>query len=141
VKLDPFSRAAIRWMSVIHASAYRMLGGATPLNRRILILITKGRKTGRSIEKPLWYFEDGGKLHLIASYGGNDAPPAWYLNLSANPEVEAEVVSTRRRYRARTLSSEERARIWPRIIAANPLYAGYERRTSREIPVVELSAI
>jgi len=129
VKLDPFSRAAIRWMSIIHAGAYRMLRGATPLNQRILILITKGRKTGRSIEKPLWYFV------------GNDAPPAWYLNLSANSEVEAEIGSTRRRYRTRTLSSEERARIWPRIIAANPLYAGYERRTSREIPVVELSEI
>jgi hypothetical protein len=65
-------------------------------------------------------------------------PPAWYLNLVANPEVQVEIGWSRKRYRARTLGDEKTKRLWPEILKGNPLYACYQWMTSRRIPIVEL---
>lgn len=141
MKPDPITEQFVRWASRMHVSFYRLWGGMTPLNRNTLILTTRGRKTRREIPKPLVFYKEDGRIFIVASYGGNDRPPAWYLNLVANPDVRVEIGWSRRTCRAQTLSSEERAKVWPRLIATYPLYAQYQSRTSREIPLVELVAV
>ncbi len=97
----------IHFASTAHASAYRLFGGRVAMGERTLLLTTKGRKTGRENTKPLFYVEDGGRLYIVASYGGNDAPPAWYVNLIANPEVTVESGSSKRSYIARSMPPAE----------------------------------
>ena len=98
-------------------------------------------QVGTRDDKPLLYYQEDGKAYLVASYGGSDTPPAWYLNLTANPEVEAQIGSARRKYRARTLSAEEKRAVWPKLLAIYPSYADYQKKTAREIPLVELAPI
>ncbi|HUO04570.1 MAG TPA: nitroreductase/quinone reductase family protein [Candidatus Binataceae bacterium] len=137
--MSEFQKGFIRWMSGTHVGLYRFLGGGTAANKNTLILTTRGRKTGREIPKPLLYVEDGGRLYIVASYGGNDSPPAWYLNLTQNPDVRVECGSSRGEYRARTISIDEKKAIWPKLTEIWPGYDGYQLKTSREIPVVELT--
>jgi deazaflavin-dependent oxidoreductase (nitroreductase family) len=73
---------------------------------------------------------------LVASKGGDDRHPLWYLNLVANPDVELTVKGETKPMRARTADAAERAELWPRIVAAYPNYGRYQSRTDREIPVV-----
>ena len=141
MKVDPFTHQMIWFVSAMHVATYRLFGGMGPLNRNTLILTTRGRKSGRAIDKPLLYYQEDGKAYLVASYGGSDTPPAWYLNLTANPEVEAQIGSARRKYRARTLSAEEKRAVWPKLLAIYPSYADYQKKTTREIPLVELAPI
>jgi len=141
MKVDPFTHQMIRFVSTMHVATYRLFGGIGRLNRNTLILTTRGRKSGRAIDKPLLYYQEDGKAYLVASYGGSDTPPAWYLNLSANPEVEAQIGSARRKYHARTLSAEEKRAVWPKLLAIYPSYADYQKKTAREIPLVELAPI
>lgn len=78
---------------------------------------------------------------LVASFGGSDKAPDWYLNLVANPEVTVERRWARGGYRARTLAPEERQEMWPRLVALYPAYEDYQRRTSRTIQLVELAPV
>jgi len=80
----------------------------------------------------------GEDVVLVASYGGDDRHPAWYLNLSANPEVTIQMQGRKREMRARTASEAEKQELWPRITAAYDGYSGYQKRTDRNIPVVIL---
>jgi deazaflavin-dependent oxidoreductase (nitroreductase family) len=139
MKMDRLSDQLAGWLSAQHVFFYRLTAGLGPFDRHICILTTRGRKTGHEISKPLWYYEQHGRLHIIASHGGSDLPPAWYLNLVANPEVQVEIGWSRKRYRARALSDEEAKALWPEILKRNPLYAGYQKMTSRRIPIVELA--
>lgn len=77
-----------------------------------------------------------GRWVLVASKGGDDRDPEWYRNLVANPDVEITVRGTTHAMRARTASSDEKAELWPQITKVNPGYAGYQRKTDRDIPVV-----
>jgi deazaflavin-dependent oxidoreductase (nitroreductase family) len=108
----------------------------------ILELTTTGRKTGQPrsvmLAAPIHH---GDTYVVVASAGGNDQPPAWFLNLQARPEVEVRRGRTMRPMRARVASSAERDTWWARITADYPHYAGYQRRTGRVIPLVELSAV
>ncbi len=139
MKTNPIQAQIIRWFSQFHVVTYRLWGGWGPLNRNTLILTTRGRKSGREISKPLLYFEDHGRVYIVASYGGSDTPPAWYLNLVRNPEVKVEIGRLAGTYRARTLSAEEAEPIWPRLLAVYPTYAEYQKKTTRTIPIVELA--
>ena len=121
--------------------AVRAVGGRGLLGRHTLLLTTRGRKTGRDTAIPLFYVEDGGRFYVVASFGGNDTPPGWYRNLLAHPEVTVELGGARRRYRARSLEPAEAAPVWPKLLAMYPPYADYQKRTTRVIPVVELSPI
>jgi deazaflavin-dependent oxidoreductase (nitroreductase family) len=124
-----------------HLALYRATGGRIGGSMgalRVLLLTTTGRKSGRSRTAPLVYFEDGDRLVVIGSKGGDPRDPLWWENLKANPEASVQVGATTRRVRARLASPEERARLWPRVKAENSAYAGYERKTRREIPVVLL---
>lgn len=112
------------------------LGGRV-LGMDTVELHTTGRRSGkpRSTLLSAPVHEDG-QVVLVASRGGADAHPAWYLNLRAQPEVHLTIRGRTLTYRARTATREERDDLWPRIVRANPGYAGYQQRTRREIPVV-----
>ena len=115
----------------------RLMGrmGAAP----ILLLTTTGRKSGQKRTVPLLYLEDGGGFAIVASYAGAAKHPAWFLNLEANPQVELQVRSRRFSATARQASAEEKAQLWPRLVAIYPAYADYQKRTTRDIPVVIVS--
>jgi len=106
----------------------------------ILLLTTQGRRSGRRRTQPLLYLSTDAGYALVASYGGSDRHPDWYLNLEANPEVEIQVGPVRKRMLARTTTPERRAELWPRLVALYRDYDVYQSRTRREIPVVELVA-
>lgn len=132
---------AMRAVTWLHRTTFdvtrgRLLGsiGGMP----VVKLTTTGRRTGQPrttmLTSPV-QLEDGSVV-LVASYGGDDRHPAWYRNLVATPEVEIVTRGRRRRAVARTASADEKASLWPRITAAYRGYAGYQRRTDRDIPVV-----
>jgi deazaflavin-dependent oxidoreductase (nitroreductase family) len=103
-----------------------------------LLLTTTGRRSGEPRTLPLIYGRDGDHYLVVASKGGADEPPAWYLNLEADPEVEVQVWGDRFKARARTAAAEERERLWPIVTKEWPAYDEYQRKTDRQIPVVVL---
>ena len=133
----------IRAMSAANTWVYRLsggrIGGRFLRGAPVLLLTTIGRKSGRPRTAPLLYLDDGDELVIVASKGGMSQHPVWFLNLEANPDVEVEVGSTRRRMRARRASDEEKAKLWPRLVAMYRDYDDYQARTDRNIPVVILA--
>jgi deazaflavin-dependent oxidoreductase (nitroreductase family) len=105
----------------------------------VLLLDHVGRKSGRRRTTPLLYLADSSDLVVVASRGGSDWMPAWWLNLKSTPRATVTFGRTRRDVIAREASPGERAALWPRLLAAHPDYALYEKRTSRKIPVIILS--
>lgn len=131
-------RIGLRGMGVLHRAIYRLTGGRLAgkvWNLSILLLTTTGRKSGTPRTTPLCYYPDGDDLVVIASNGGMDWYPDWWLNLVSDPHATVEIGRTRRRVVARAASPEERARLWAALTATAPGYLEYERRTSREIPL------
>ncbi|MCW2913596.1 MAG: nitroreductase [Actinomycetia bacterium] len=106
-----------------------------------LILTTTGRKTGQSRSNPLIYQRYGDDVLVVASKGGDDQPPAWYLNLQAEPEVQVQVKGDRYTARARTATPEEKPEMWRTMTAAWPAYDEYQQKTDREIPVIVLERV
>jgi deazaflavin-dependent oxidoreductase (nitroreductase family) len=104
----------------------------------MLLLTTTGRKSGRRRTTPLLYLEDGGNLVVIASNGGNPNHPAWWLNLKSDPHATVQVGRERRAVTAEEAEGEERERLWRAVVDVNRGYEGYQRSTSRRIPVVLL---
>jgi F420H(2)-dependent quinone reductase len=123
-------------VAVYRASGGRFGGhmGKAP----ILLLHHTGRKSGKERVQPLIYLADGDRLVVVASKGGTDKNPAWFHNLMANPETEAEVGRDRRPVRARRAEGEEREALWPRLVDIYPQYADYQTYTERTIPVIVL---
>lgn len=103
-----------------------------------LLLTTTGRKSGEPRIAPLIYARDGDSFVVVASKGGADEPPAWYVNLSADPEVEVQVMGDRFKARARTATAEEKPRLWQLMVGEWPSYDDYQQKTEREIPIVVL---
>lgn len=122
---------------VLYRATKGRLGGRTGLP--VLLLTTTGRKSGRRRTKPLGYVKEGDDFLLAASNGGNDFFPSWWLNLKANPVAEIQVRGQRLSVNARKASPEEKERLWPKFLEAYKGYANYEKKTSREIPVVILT--
>jgi proline iminopeptidase len=106
-----------------------------------LLLTTMGRKTGKERHVPLLYVANEGAYLVIGSKGGNEVDPMWYLNLQDNSECEIRVGSLRTKARARTLAGEERERAWNKVVAKHAVYAKYQGRTERQIPIVSLDPI
>jgi F420H(2)-dependent quinone reductase len=124
-----------------HKSVYRMSGGkigGTMGDAKIALLTTTGRKSGKLRTVPLLYLEDGDNYAVIASRGGDDRHPAWYHNLTSNPEVELEIGADALKLRARVASDEEHARIWQDAVSRYADYEKYQAGTTRAIPVVVL---
>jgi deazaflavin-dependent oxidoreductase (nitroreductase family) len=125
-----------------HVWLYKASGGKRGASMRgqpVLLLTTRGRKSGAQRTVPVVPFVDGDKTYVIASMGGQPQHPAWFFNLEANPEVEVQLGPDRWRARAQVLPVDERAKIWPRITSAMPTFGEYQRKTSRVIPVVHLA--
>lgn len=132
----------IRLIGRLHAQLWQLAGGrlGNAFGRApFLLLTTKGRKTGRLRTTPVLYLEDGGDLIVVASFGGNDMHPAWYLNLESHPEAEVILTGERRRLLARKIPPEEKGLIWPRLVKMYPNFAVYQQRTAREIPLLRLT--
>lgn len=133
----------LKTMNTVHRVLLRATGnrlGASFAGMPSLELTTIGRKSGtpRSVmlTSPL---QEGDAYVVVASRGGDDIHPAWFLNLRDNPAVEVTVVGQPRRdMHARVATAEERARMWPIIADKYRNYAGYQKRTKREIPLVLL---
>lgn len=116
----------------------RQFGG--PEKTTTLLLRTIGRKSGKAFTTPLIYDRSGDEYIIIASNGGQDAHPAWFLNLSASPTVRFQVATDRFVGTWRVAEGEERDRLWAQMARYYPPYADYESRTDRQIPVVLLRA-
>jgi F420H(2)-dependent quinone reductase len=115
--------------------------GRRLVDNDILLLTTRGRRTGDAHTVPLLHLTDGDRYFVIASYGGRPHHPAWYLNLLAWPEVSVQVGLKRQAMRARTATPAERDLWWPRVIEAYGDYAVYQSRTDRVIPIVFLEPL
>jgi deazaflavin-dependent oxidoreductase (nitroreductase family) len=105
----------------------------------ILILTTKGRKSGELRSHALIFGRHGDDYLVVGSKGGSPAPPAWYVNLTANPEVQVQVKGDRFAAHARTATVAEKPELWKIMTTAWPHYDEYQQRTEREIPVVILT--
>jgi deazaflavin-dependent oxidoreductase (nitroreductase family) len=116
-------------------SSGRVLGSA--FGMPVVELHTVGRKSGRPRSTMLTApVVDGDRVVLVASKGGDDRDPDWYRNLVDHPKIELTMSGRRRPMRARRASTDEKAELWPRVVAAYKGYGDYQRRTKRDIPLV-----
>jgi len=105
----------------------------------VIILTSKGAKTGKLRKNPLMRVEHDGEYAVVASLGGAPKHPVWYYNLTANPQVELQDGPVRKDYVAREVQGAERETWWERAVAAYPDYAEYQKKTTRILPVFVLS--
>ena len=133
----------MKWLTTVHRGLIRVLPrlGRELLGMPVLELTTVGRRSGRPrsvmLTSPI---RDGDAIVVVASRGGDDRHPDWLLNLQAHPRVEVALRNgPPRPMLARVVGGADRERLWAEITRFHPRYAGYQRRTSREIPVVLLS--
>jgi proline iminopeptidase len=128
-----------------HVQRYRETGGEVghiwKEGSTILLLTTKGRKTGKETTTPLIYAQDGDRYIVVASQGGAPTHPGWYRNLVRHPEVEVQVEEDIFFARARTAQGDERERLWRKANEVWPHYDEYATRTERVIPVVVLERL
>jgi deazaflavin-dependent oxidoreductase (nitroreductase family) len=141
-KEERYARPVIKVMSLVNTWIYRWsggkLGGKWMYGAPILLLTTRGRKTGEPRTAPLLYLEDGERVILVGSQGGMSKDPLWVKNADANPEVEIEIGSKKRLMRSRRGTSEEKTHYWPALCRMYPDYADYQARTTRDIPILVL---
>ena len=104
-----------------------------------LLLTTTGRKSGLSRTLPLTYMRDGKNYVIVASHGGHDKHPAWWLNLEANPKASIQVAHETMTVVASRATGPERDRLWPLLVEMNPQFGTYETITDRVLPVVVLT--
>ena len=128
----------------LHRKLYRLSGGR--IGRRsngfeVLLLTTKGRKTGEPRDVAIQCVEHGNGWAVIASYAGEPRDPAWRLNLLADPMATVRVRSRVARVRARDASGAERDELWAHFVAVDDAYDEYRRRTSRVLPVIVLEPV
>ena len=131
---------SLKTMSQVHRAIVHLSGGqvlGSVFGMPVVELHTTGRRSGlprlTMLTAPV---VDGDRVVLVASKGGDDRDPDWYRNLLAHPEIELTMAGQRQPMRARPASPQEKAELWPRVVAAYGGYAGYQRRTERDIPLV-----
>jgi deazaflavin-dependent oxidoreductase (nitroreductase family) len=144
------SNVTFKAMNAIHRLVLKASGGrlgTTTAGMPVIELTTVGRKSGQTrsvmLTTPVSVGANRENIVLVASRGGDDVHPAWYLNLLANPMVtvvqqNSASEKTKVAMRARTATSEERTILWPKITAAYSGYAQYQTKTTRQIPVIIL---
>jgi deazaflavin-dependent oxidoreductase (nitroreductase family) len=109
--------------------------------RKLLLLHTKGARTGEPRVNPVAYTADGDRLVVIASKAGSDTNPHWYHNLVADPQVEVEVGTEKFSARAAVAAEPERSRLYDQMVSEFPAFADYKTKTDRVIPVIVLTPI
>ncbi len=137
------NKLVLHTFSALNAWVYRVSGGRLlgrfPSGAPVCLLTTQGRKSGQRRTVPLLYLADGDDLVVVASQGGAPQHPGWYFNLVANPTAEVQIGRRRFPVTARIVSAEEKAALWPRLVAIYPPYEAYQQRATRDIPVLRLS--
>ena len=142
--MPTYRRLLILWFFVpLHLFLFRLSGGR--IFGRLegdgsLVLVTRGRKSGKKRSTPLLYFEVGGpgEFIVVASNYGQDRHPAWFLNIVANPSVSVEITGERFTAEARVVERNEGIALYGKVAAANPRFAAYRAATERVIPAVAL---
>ena len=142
----PVTVTIIKWMSKANVAMYRAtdgmlgskwrVGSAFPRGLPICLLTTTGRKSGEERISPLLFLEDDDNVILVASQGGLPKNPMWYLNVKSDPVVTVQIKSRVRSMKARVATDEERARLWPKLVAMYADFDNYQAWTDRVIPVV-----
>ncbi len=98
----------------------------------------KGRKSGKIFITPLCYADIGGEIVIVASKGGADHHPAWYLNIRDEKEIDVQIATQAFRATLREPEGAEREKIWDFVVECHPFYANYQKSTDRQIPLVML---
>jgi F420H(2)-dependent quinone reductase len=109
--------------------------------RAVVLLTTRGAKTGKLRKVPLMRVEHEGRYAIVASLGGAPKNPVWYYNVRAEPHVELQDGTKTSDFRAREVTGDEKAVWWERAVEAYPDYADYQKKTTRQIPVFVLEPI
>ncbi|MFJ7147419.1 nitroreductase family deazaflavin-dependent oxidoreductase [Streptomyces sp. NPDC100445] len=107
----------------------------------VIVLTTRGAKSGKIRKTPLMRVEHDGRYAAVASVGGAPRHPVWYFNVVSDPRVELQDGPVKRDMRAREVTGAEKSEWWERAVAAFPPYAEYQEKTSREIPVFVLEPV
>ena len=130
-----------RWGTRLHAAIYRLTRGRV-LGRvggqPVLLLETAGRRTGQPRTTPVQYLAEGDTFVVVASNAGAERPPAWYLNLRANPHARVHVGGRTIDVRAQEAAAQERAELWQRLTAANRYLERAARKAGRDLPLMAL---
>ncbi|MCV7400211.1 nitroreductase family deazaflavin-dependent oxidoreductase [Mycobacterium fragae] len=130
----------IKWMSRINTWLYKASGGRIGnkflQGAPVALLTTTGRKTGQPRVSPLLYLRDGDRVIVVASHGGREKNPMWYLNLKANPKVSVQIKKEVLELVARDATDEERSYYWPQLVQMYSSYDDYQSWTDRKIPIV-----
>lgn len=136
---SPVTTFVIKWMSRGNTWLYKLTGGkrgGTFKKAPVALLTTTGRKSGQPRVSPLLYLRDGDRVIVVASRGGADTHPLWYLNLKADPKVSVQIKDEVLKMTARDATEEERAMLWPQLVKMYPDYDDYQSWTERKIPIV-----
>ena len=132
-----FADTAFRAFTQAHVAFYKAMGGRFA-GKRLLLLTTTGRKSGKPRVSPLMRIEDNGDYVVAASVGGAPNNPGWYYNLTENPHVMVQVGRTVENRVARIAEDAERDRLWGMFVEAEERFAEYKSKTDRVIPLVVL---
>jgi deazaflavin-dependent oxidoreductase (nitroreductase family) len=117
------------------------VGGQFGGGGQLLLLTTKGRKTGQSYTTPVGYLRDNDRIYVFGSKGGAPEHPDWYRNLVATPEVTVEIGGETYQARASTVEGPERERLYARQVERAPVFGDYQKNTKRQIPVIALERL
>ena len=137
-------RLTTRYLGGLHRILYSASGGRIGSHiwgLEIVLLTTTGRESGRARTVPLCSFRDGANLVVVASYGGLDRSPSWWLNLQHDPRATVQVGRVTHRVVAHEAKLAVRERLWAELTARAPGYLDYQRRTDRRIPIVLLEPV
>jgi deazaflavin-dependent oxidoreductase (nitroreductase family) len=115
--------------------------GTVLQGKPVILLTTVGAKTGKLRKTPLMRVEHDGEYAIVASLGGAPRNPVWYYNVVTNPRVELQDGTVTRDYDAREVFGDEKAAWWERAVQVWPDYAGYQKKTDRQIPVFVLTPV
>ena len=140
--MGSLAKTLAKFATVGHTAVYRASKGKVAGRmggHSVCLLTTTGRRSGQSRTVPLMSFPQAGELVVIASNGGSDRYPAWYHNIKEHPEVTVQIGEKVQKMTAREGTPQERAEIWPRVVAQAKNFGQYEKKTSRVIPVVVLT--
>lgn len=134
--------ALARVTTAVHRELYRRTGGKVGGKvgpTTMGIVTTTGRKSGQPRTTMLNVMADGDRWLLVASYGGDDRDPQWFKNLQAKPEATLQLGAESFPVKASVATDEEKKMLWPKVVGIYKGYEGYQRKTSRDIPVVILT--
>ncbi len=140
----PAIKAVLRWASKMQATVFRMSNGRLAksfLGGPVCMVTMTGAKSGKTRYLPLIHIAHGENKLLVASSGGMPKNPVWYYNLKANPEIKIMADGKNLDYRARQVSDEEKAALWPVLLDVYPDFDEYQARTDRNIPVFSCEPI